>query len=477
MIVTQFDAMDAVEGSPVDDRSNGRYGATARPAVVETRADRKERIQTSVALSNLRGLVIVIVVAFHAFLAYLGSLSPAVPAFDAPPYKWQAFPIVDSHRWLGFDIFCAWQDVYLMSLMFFLSALFTWPSLNRKGTAQFLRDRFLRLGIPFLFGLIVLMPITEFATYRVTAVDPSLHAYLQHYLALPFWPSGPMWFLWQLLALTVLAAGLHRFAPRWMESLGRWSLFAGARPGRYFFVLATASALAYVPLALVFTPWRWANQGPFGLQFSRPLLYAVFYVAGLAIGVGGFERGLLAPGGRLARRWGIWLVAASAFFVLWMALTALGMKDDGGGPLALRAAVGVSFALACASSCLAALAGCLRFAVQRSRVLDSLSNNAFGIYVWHYPFVVWLQYALLGVALFAIGKAAIVLGAALLLAWGAALAVRFASTNWMAPPSPGKWAGTLAADASTGAANGTALVPKLATLAARTARLKAQSNG
>ena len=32
-------------------------------------------------------------------------------------------------------------------------------------------------------------------------------------MALPFWPCGPQWFLWQLLALNVLAAGLHRFAP------------------------------------------------------------------------------------------------------------------------------------------------------------------------------------------------------------------------------------------------------------------------
>jgi hypothetical protein len=36
--------------------------------------------------------------------------------------------MVDSHRWFGFDIFCAWQDVYLMALMFFLSALFARPS-------------------------------------------------------------------------------------------------------------------------------------------------------------------------------------------------------------------------------------------------------------------------------------------------------------------------------------------------------------
>ena len=89
--------------------------------------------RSSIALNNLRGVVILIVVAFHSVLAYLGWLGPASFRFDSSPFQWRAFPIIDSHRWFGFDVFCAWQDVYLMALMFFLSALFAWPSLTRKG--------------------------------------------------------------------------------------------------------------------------------------------------------------------------------------------------------------------------------------------------------------------------------------------------------------------------------------------------------
>src|SRR5258707_834640 len=103
--------------------------------------------RSSVALSNLRGFAIVMVVAFHAFIAYLGS-QPASPLpFDAPPYAWLANPIVDSARWFGFDLFCALQYVYLMHLMFFLSGLFVWPSLSRKGARTFLYDRLVGLGI------------------------------------------------------------------------------------------------------------------------------------------------------------------------------------------------------------------------------------------------------------------------------------------------------------------------------------------
>jgi glucan biosynthesis protein C len=84
--------------------------------------------KSSLALNNLRALVIIVVIAFHSTLAYLGSLGPSAFPFDISPYQWRAFPMVDSHRWFGFDIFCAWQDVYLMALMFFLSALFARPS-------------------------------------------------------------------------------------------------------------------------------------------------------------------------------------------------------------------------------------------------------------------------------------------------------------------------------------------------------------
>ncbi len=378
--------------------------------------------QSSLALSNLRAIVIVIVVAFHSALAYLSSLHGSAFAFDDPPFKWRAFPIVDSHRWFGFDMFCAWQDVYLMSFMFFLSALFTWPSLARKGEGKFLIDRLLRLGLPFAFAVTVVVPIAEYPAYRVTAIDPGAMAYVRHLLALPFWPNGPMWFLWQLLALTVLAAGLHRFAPTWVAALGRASGRLNA--GQCFAGLVAAAALAYVPLALIFTPWTWSMSGPLSLQFSRPLLYAVLYVAGLGVGAFGIERGLLAPGGPLARRWAVWLAVALGTFLLWCGLTALGMRYPDGGPIALRVVVDSSYALACVSGCFFVTAACLRFGAVRSPILASLANNAFGIYLVHYVFVVWLQYAFLGIALFALAKGLLVATASLLLAWGTTAAMR-----------------------------------------------------
>ena len=380
--------------------------------------------RSSLALDNLRGLVIFVVLAFHSVSAYLGSLAPSAYPFDKAPYLWRAFPIVDAHRWFGFDIFCAWQDVCLMCLMFFLSALFTWPSLARKGTWGFLNGRLLRLGVPYLFGATIMMPIALYPVYRVTATDPSVAAYVHHLLALPFWPNGPMWFLWQLLALTIMAAALHAFAPRFVEFLSARSSSAGARPFRYFAALTIAAILAYVPMALIFGPMEWSNRGLLAVQFCRPLLYAVVYLAGLGMGEQGLEKGLFAPDGMLERHWPRWLAGAIVAFFAWIGLMAWSMSLPASGPLVLQIAADVSFAIACISGCFATFAAALRFGAFRSRVVSSASENAFGMYVLHYPFVVWLQYALLGTALFAVAKGAAVFAGTLLFSWTLSIAFR-----------------------------------------------------
>ena len=196
--------------------------------------------KTSQALSNLRAVVIIIVLAFHSFLAYLDFLPEQPYAFSERPWKWQAFPIIDSARFLPLDLFCAWQDVCLMSLMYFLSGLFVWPSLVRKGSGAFLTDRLLRIGLPMIVVILVLMPIAYYPTYLVSAADPGVAAYWRAWQALGFWPCGPQWFLWQLLAMGALAAGLYKVWPRFGEHLGRMASGARERPDRFLAGLAVA---------------------------------------------------------------------------------------------------------------------------------------------------------------------------------------------------------------------------------------------
>jgi peptidoglycan/LPS O-acetylase OafA/YrhL len=377
--------------------------------------------KSSLALSNLRGFTILNVLAFHSFAAYLATRPAAPQPFDSPPFAWTGRPIVDGAGWVGFDLYCAFQYLYLMHLMFFLSGLFVWSSLVRKGGKAFLYDRLLRLGVPFLFGCYVLMPVAYYPAYRAVAVDPSLSAFWSHWSALPLWPSGPMWFLWFLLALDIAATGLFWIAPRAGGYFGRLSAKACARPGRAFVALAAVLALAYVPPALVFDPWEWSYFGPFGFQPSFAAQYVIYFFVGLGIGANGLEHDPFGSDGVLARHWRVLTAGAFAAFLLWIIPTALIVwgYDTPGLPIV----AGLGLVLSSATACLGLTATFLRFAGERWPLFNSLSENAYGIYFVHYVFVVWLQYLLLGMAWFAVAKAAVVFTVALGLSWGTSAAI------------------------------------------------------
>jgi hypothetical protein len=109
---------------------------------------------------------------------------------------------------------------------------------------------------------------------------------------------------------------------------------------------------------------------------------------------------------------------------LWLSVTALIMPDPAAASLGLQILDDLSFVAACLASCFFMMAVFLRFAMKHWPVFDSLRNNAYGMYLLHYAFVVWLQYAMLPVELPAILKASIVFGGTLLLSWSTTSAIR-----------------------------------------------------
>jgi surface polysaccharide O-acyltransferase-like enzyme len=94
------------------------------------------------------------------------------------------------------------------------------------------------------------------------------------------------------------------------------------------------------------------------------------------------------------------------------------MRGGGPSPVGLRILADLSFVLACFANCFCVLAIFLRFATTRLPASAELKNNAYGMYLVHYLFVVWLQFALLAAALPAVLKGVVVFAATLLLSWG-----------------------------------------------------------
>lgn len=374
------------------------------------------------SIGYLRAFITLLVLAHHAALAYDPFAPPPASVLNGPVRWWQAFPVLDSQRWPGFALFVSFNDIFFMALMFFLSGLFVWKSLQRKGSGQFLRDRALRLGLPFIVAAVV-APLAYYPAYLQTGAGGRIAGYWQQWRSLGNWPAGPAWFVWVLLAFDVLAAALFLLLPRWGDSLGRLTSASDRRPIVFFGLLVAVSGLAYIPLALAVNPFSWSSFGPFVFQTSRGLHYLVYFLLGAGVGAYGFDRGLLAPGGKLARRWLLWSLAALLAFGLAAGIGLAAMTVHiGSRPWEI--AGDSSFVLSCAASSFAFLALFVRFAKTRSKFWDSLSKAAYGMYLIHYAFVSWLQYALLKAQLPAFAKFSIVFAGTALLSWAATAALR-----------------------------------------------------
>jgi surface polysaccharide O-acyltransferase-like enzyme len=339
----------------------------------------------------------------------------------------------DPMRWLGFDLVVLFNDSYFMAFMFFISGLFVRDSLVRRGSAVFLRDRAWRLGVPYLLSVLVLMPIAYYPTFLryhlPGTTDFGFLHFWWHTLTVGPWPSGPAWFLWVLLALDAAAAAIWFAAPHMIEASGRLIFAARDRPMMAFAVFLIISIAVYMPMHLAFGDVSWLELGrfPLPIQTSRILLYAACFFAGVGVGAASLTAGLLAENGELARRWPGWLAVAFAFYVAILVLVYAHhnwVTDFDSPPLAWRVSYGLAFATFSAAMTFLVSAFFLRFAESGRGLLEALQPSAYGVYLVHYVFILWLQYALYDYSLPAVVKFAVVFAGTLSMSWGTTVLLR-----------------------------------------------------
>ncbi len=380
--------------------------------------DESDRIMTApariAAFDRARTFIIVLVLLHHSVINYT------------------YFGHGDSARWLGFDLVVLFNDSFFMAFMFLISGLFVRDSLVRKGWAVFLRDRAWRLGVPYLISVVVLMPVAYYPTFLRYHLPGTTDFNFLHFwwrtVTVGPWPSGPAWFLWVLLALDVVAAVVWSIAPRAIQALG-WMIYAVRnRPAMAFVTFMIVSVVTYLPLHLAFGDVDWFELGrfPLPIQTSRILLYTAYFFTGVCIGAVSLKAGLLAEDGELAKRWPVWLGFA---FVLYAAILVLVYAHHNwvnldNPPLWWKAGYGQAFAMYSAAMAFTVLAIVLRFSDRSWPWLDAMQRSAYGIYLVHYIFIIWLQYAVFDHPWPAFVKFAIVFIGTLSMSWGLTVMLR-----------------------------------------------------
>ena len=144
--------------------------STAATAEISATPKAKSR---NLALDRARTFLTLVVLFHHAVI----------------PYSY--FGHTDPKSWIGFDMVVLATDSFFMALFFFLSGLFVWPGLGHKTPLIFLRDRLLRLGLPFAIAAITVIPIAYYAISLRQHPEIGFSEYWWNMITKGPWPSGP----------------------------------------------------------------------------------------------------------------------------------------------------------------------------------------------------------------------------------------------------------------------------------------------
>ncbi|MEJ2258634.1 MAG: acyltransferase family protein [Woeseiaceae bacterium] len=353
--------------------------------------------------------------AVRAFALLLGIVFHAAISFMPIFIGWAVMDVSTSSI---VPVFLMISHSFRMPLFFLVAGFFSHMTLQRKGVADFLKSRCVRIGTPFVAGWFLLRPllvsgwIMGAESMRGDADVPG--ALLQGFASLGALPENlfvgtHLWFLYYLLQVTagVLVlrwlVGLHEPTRRRFADLAdkgaRW--FSGARLAIPVVSIATACCLWFMSHWGLDTPDK-------SLVPHVPVLivYGGFFLCGWLLHR---QASLI---GRFARLTGGKMALCILAMVASVALA--GFESQVGDPrhTLYKASFVLSYAVMMWSLVSISIGLFKRFFDRPSTVVRYVADASYWLYLIHLPIVIWLQVAVAEMAIH----------------WSIKLAVIFATT-------------------------------------------------
>lgn len=318
---------------------------------------------------------------------------------SAVPYMVTVSPIwpVDDRGILLIDFFVFEGHLFVMELYFLIAGFMFYRQIQFMEPGAFLRNRMRRIGLPFLAGMLLMVPFVlmffglgRYPDYRWMSVSCIADSFIQGFsLGMRnFFPTAHLWFLYYLMLFylsgaAILKSGLFHFIQN--TSLRRFLLIGGA--GSF---------------AAMFFSGRWILENPLTLlpEFSSFLHFFLFFLGGMLLQVNEERCKITRPGFFIIA--GLMLGLGSACCQLFKGKEEL---------------VFYGFLEAAAQIFYAAASWLLSFGIwffakenfRRSTFLSRrLADASFRVYFWSLPVVMLLQLLLLPLDVPVILKLAIV---------------------------------------------------------------------
>ncbi|HET8914209.1 MAG TPA: acyltransferase, partial [Propionibacteriaceae bacterium] len=149
---------------------------------------------------NLKAVLVAWIIAGHAMLGYT--------AIGGWPYDEVSETTLPTQLELVLAALVGPTALFVIGTFFFLSGLFAPSNIARHGPAGFLRQRLVRLGLPWLMFTLLIWPVVMWLAYRSAGHPiPIWEAWQARQ---PFLDSGPLWFVQILLYVSLFHALLAR---------------------------------------------------------------------------------------------------------------------------------------------------------------------------------------------------------------------------------------------------------------------------
>jgi glucan biosynthesis protein C len=293
-----------------------------------------------------------------------------------------------------------------MGFFFLLAGYFTPRSYDRKGGAAFLRDRIIRLGLPWLVYSLLLDPLVYYIAHGLPGSYWSFLTtrYLHRVGSIA---NGPIWFVELLLIFSILYVA-WRWLARARPQAVSWT---GAVPGSWT-ILGFILALGLGSFVVRIWWPQYYQPGPLNLPLGYLLQYACFFVLGIVAFRGNWLY-KLTP--RMGRNWAlIALLATVPFFgVVIPYVLGGGIAGGnagielGGGWHWLSLVYNLWEAFVIVGVCLGALVLFRERLNHQGSLAKSLAKSVYTVYLIHPVVLVGFAYAFSVVALYPLLKWAI----------------------------------------------------------------------
>jgi fucose 4-O-acetylase-like acetyltransferase len=343
-------------------------------------------------IDNIRILLVVLVVLHHLALTY---------GAEGPWYYHEGQS--DTITATVLTLFVAVNEAFFMGFYFLIAAYFVPRSLERKGGGQFLKERLLRLGVPFASQLLVIAPLVSYVLgITIWGFEGSFWAYIEAYWkGYELLDTGPLWFVEALLMFSVVYALWWWLA----KPPTRTAANEDSAPGNVA-IAVFALVVGLITFAVrIWLPVGW-SFAPLGFQFPHFPQYIALFVVGIIA----YRRGWLpaisedTAKGRLWGRVVAFLIAlAPVLFVAGGALQ--GSTESFRGGLHWQALV---YALweqfLCVGMVISLLVSFRRRYSRQGGLARDMSTSAYAVYVFHTPIVVLVALGLRGIDLYPLLK-------------------------------------------------------------------------